>query len=405
MVSEKTSLRKRYPLRTWLSIAGILIGLGVLIPLSRSLYTLFAIQNADFIEYWSAGRLNITGQNPYSLEQMADLQIPIGRKPEWVMLMWNPPWSVILVEPFGILDYPTSRILWYLVETAVMFWITVWLWMIVGGKQRQLWLALGIAFTFGSTLDILKWGQINAFVFLGVVGFVVLVERERDYLAGAMLCMAAIKPHRVYLIGLAVLLWCIQTRRWKVIAGAVLSAGVAIGLAMITNPSLIPQYLRANAEYPPVMWITASVGAILRMNLGPEKFWLQFIAPAVGGLGFLVYWFWKRPAWQWSPTLPMLAAVSAATAAYGWQHDQILLLPLVLQASVWFLRPGKIGIKILMGSLYWVVNLYTIVVVIPQYWFWWVPFWWIGWYIVCLRSFGPRAPGYQAASPEVPVRT
>ena len=55
---------------------------------------LFAV---DFSEYWSASRLTLAGENPYSSEAVMISQQEIGWPYEFPMMMFNPPWAMSLV--------------------------------------------------------------------------------------------------------------------------------------------------------------------------------------------------------------------------------------------------------------------------------------------------------------------
>ena len=59
----------------------------------------------DFVQYWSASRLNRGGGNPYDANQLLVLQRSVGWDEELALMMWNPPWAIPLVTPFGWLPY------------------------------------------------------------------------------------------------------------------------------------------------------------------------------------------------------------------------------------------------------------------------------------------------------------
>jgi hypothetical protein len=69
---------------TCLGWAACLYGLSRLAPV---FLTPRVIEIDDFPEYWSAGRLNLQGKNPYAADLMEALQRPIGRTP--TVMMWN----------------------------------------------------------------------------------------------------------------------------------------------------------------------------------------------------------------------------------------------------------------------------------------------------------------------------
>src|SRR5437773_620254 len=65
----------------------------------------------DFAEYWAAGHLEARGENPYDPERIHELEQQLGRETEAV-LMWNPPWTLPLVLPFGVLPARLAHLLW-----------------------------------------------------------------------------------------------------------------------------------------------------------------------------------------------------------------------------------------------------------------------------------------------------
>lgn len=111
-----------------------LILLGLFLSLALSVLFLLArhrfldpriLYFDDFIEYWAAGRLNLTQGNPYSPEQIEALQVQGGRLEGTHLMMWNPLWTLALVMPFGLLDYATGCMLWLLLSLAILCLVAI----------------------------------------------------------------------------------------------------------------------------------------------------------------------------------------------------------------------------------------------------------------------------------------
>src|SRR5215510_4874662 len=81
----------------------------------------------DFIEYWSASRLLLAGNNPYSTAELSVLQRPFTGS-ETPLIMWNPPWTLSLLLTFGLLDYSASRWLWLILNLGLLLFSARWLW-------------------------------------------------------------------------------------------------------------------------------------------------------------------------------------------------------------------------------------------------------------------------------------
>ncbi|HEX9117521.1 MAG TPA: hypothetical protein VGA61_15735, partial [Anaerolineae bacterium] len=67
----------------------------------------------DFLVYWAAGRLNVTGGNPYAVEQALVVQQvagwPYATTP---FLFGGPPWLLPVMMPFGALPYAPAAGIW-----------------------------------------------------------------------------------------------------------------------------------------------------------------------------------------------------------------------------------------------------------------------------------------------------
>ena len=160
-------------------------------------------------------------------------------------------------------------------------------------------MALTIGFTFAPILDGLKKGQTSALLLLGVVGFLYCIKNRKWWLAGFSLSLLAVKPHVLFLYFLAVALWAIDQKQWKIILGYILAIIATTSIALVINPDVIQQYILAIRTYPPADWATPTIGGFFRLLFGTEKFWLQFIPPLIGIIWLIYYWQRNRITWNW----------------------------------------------------------------------------------------------------------
>ena len=86
----------------------------------------------DFVEYWSASRLLLSGGNPYAPNELLELQRLVGRHSHEPLIMWNPPWTLSLLLPFGFLDFSHGQLFWLLVHVLAMMISTQLLWRVYG---------------------------------------------------------------------------------------------------------------------------------------------------------------------------------------------------------------------------------------------------------------------------------
>jgi len=371
-------------------LVGLLIaGLGVLIPLTSDVFTHPEfLRLDDFVEYWSAGKLTLQRGNPYDPSQMEALQREIGRTQDVPIMMWNPPWTLALVMPFSLLPYQMSRTLWFLAAVSAIFLCADWLWRFYGGSERFRWVSWLVAFTFGPPLHAFKAGQISPFLLLGVVGCLFFIQRKRYGWAGVVLVLASIKPHLVYLIGLAVLCWAIDRRRWAVLICGGFVLLLAMGITLGVNPALLGQYQYAATHYPPEQWATATLGAVLRILFGVELFWLQFIPSILGGVWFAGYWWRHRVTWEWREQMPLIALVSISTSAYGWTFDYTIALLGLLPIAVALSHGGwrvNLAPRIGLLSAYLASDVLALFSSMDQIWLWWMSPFLLCWYLLAQR--------------------
>src|SRR3569623_1604138 len=70
----------------------------------------------DFSAFWAAGRVAAHGDNPYDPVAIRKTQQPTGLQSDVAVMMWNPPWTLALVMPFGMLPFGPAYGIWALVQ-------------------------------------------------------------------------------------------------------------------------------------------------------------------------------------------------------------------------------------------------------------------------------------------------
>src|SRR6266851_3029337 len=184
---------KTSPFRLILVGAGVLLAAVLLVQqMSRLLADRSIMPPDDFVEYWAAGRLNAQGENPYDGAELLPLEKEAGRETfpvdssghEVAVMMWNPPWTLPVVMPIGLLDARVGQLLWLLLNLGVIVFCADWAWRYYQGPATYRWLAWALALTFIPTFMVLRAGQIGPLILLGIVGFLHFERKERYFLAG-----------------------------------------------------------------------------------------------------------------------------------------------------------------------------------------------------------------------------
>jgi hypothetical protein len=367
-----------------------LLAAAMAIWLMTEIYGLHSIQKIgeDFIVYWPSGRLLLTGQDPYSPNMLYALQKYASTLIGAPLHFYNPPWVLPFILPFSFPDYSLCKLIWVLFNTGVLIFCTGWLWHLYflqpsacpetrrrAFLKATIWTVF-VAVTYVPAFTVIMKGQIVPLVLLGVVGFVHFEKRGQYFLAGMSTILIAIKPHIIYLFWFALLLWILDRRRWSVTLGAGLCFSIMIAIPLLYDPDIFNRYfIMLTGQSPALLWYTPTIGTYLRLWLGMERYWLQFVPTGLGLLWFCFYWQRERRTWDWNRQMPMLIIVSLMTTFYGWLNDYILLLPVIAQVAAWIIYSRNtidlswaIWAYVLINALIWAVYIVTAAIFPSEPW-------------------------------------
>jgi Glycosyltransferase family 87 len=328
----------------------------------------------DFVEYWAATRLLLTGNNPYGPQELFELQRSVGWTDSIPLLMWNPPWTLSFILPFGLASFDVAQFLWLLLNIFIVVFCAKQLWLLYGGlptAYRRAWL---VVLTFAPAYLVLILGQIGPLILLGLVGFLHCARDKHWKWAGAFTILVSIKPHLLYLFWIALVLWIIEKRQWQLMIGAMVSGFIAATIPLLFSPSVYADYIQLNrtAKLPtPFDWQTPTMGQAARFFFAPEAVWLQFVPSLIGVFWLLFHWHKSKNQWEWSTQLPILIVASLATTSFAWSFDYIVLLPAIIQAASWLSGHQELSCKTPVIIVYVIImTLYMLVFFLSPNDFW-----------------------------------
>jgi hypothetical protein len=335
----------------------------------------------DLVAFWAAARLMLAGSNPYAPEQIMPIQISAGWSGTGLNMVWEPPWALPLVTPLGWVSYHVAALLWLIANAALVFSCAYLAWCYYGGSQRRWFYPLLLAATFVPALDLLKLGQMSAWVLLGAVGFLFAMRQRHEVLAGLSLGLVALKPHVAFLLCLALLLWTLEGRRWRVILGACLALGSMSGIALLANPPIFAYYVTLMTQLSPTNIMSPNISTLLRIWFGGAHAWVQWLPALAGVVWFVGHWWQRHRAWDWGREVPVLLLVSLLTSPHSWIYDQVLLILPLSQLSATLPQTVARSHVARVAVLYGAVDglalvLYVVLRGVPMQVFWWLgPAW------------------------------
>jgi hypothetical protein len=301
----------------------------------------------DYLEYWASGQLCVAGENPYDPTRLREVQEQTGLHVDMAVMMWNPPWTLALVIPFGLLPVNSGLLLWLAIHLGLVLTSADLLWRSFGGEPRLRWVSWLLAVGFAPTIFLLGSGQITAVPLFGLAGYLAAKRAGRPGLAGMAAALTAVKPHLLALFGLALLLDAVRSRSGRVVVlagGAALAAATLMTMAL--HPPVLTEYLKtvlapSSADHRGLAdWSHPTLGYHLRALVAPRSFAAQVIPLAVAATGLVVVWWRHRRTWSMVAAVPLLTLGSMLAAPYGaWSFDLVLLLVPVLAAAAKLATP------------------------------------------------------------------
>ena len=279
--------------------------------------------HTDFLSFYTGGLLARQG----ALHRLYDpgVQAAIERSvfPKAVLMPFiRPPFYALLLAPLTLLPLVPAFWVWLTAQFAAL--LGCWWWF----ARRFGYDALVFAALYYPTSVGLANGQDPVWMLAIFLAAYALAERQRDLTAGAVLGLAVIKFHLLFLIPVTLAI----TRRRRILAGFCGTAALCTVLSLLLGgPGIAAQYYNLltrrdiqTLDPMPVRMINVRA---LALNIGVDSFWITALL-TVAVIGLLAVAAWRSPLWRW------FSAGCAATllvAPHIYNYDAgILLLPILL---------------------------------------------------------------------------
>src|SRR5438309_6502657 len=62
------------------------------------------LQTNDFVQYWSAGKMLLSGGDPYSPKQVLELERSLGKTGGIPLIPFSPPWALTFMAPLALIE-------------------------------------------------------------------------------------------------------------------------------------------------------------------------------------------------------------------------------------------------------------------------------------------------------------
>jgi hypothetical protein len=343
-----------------------------------------AAGNRDFVEYWASGYLLVHHANPYD----AHLILPLEQAQNFppgvpVLVMGNPPWSLPLMAPLGLLGPKTAELLWIALSLACLIASVRMVWRLHGSPKSSLNV---LGYTFAPALSCLFSGQVTIFVLFGLVLFLRL-QRTRPFLAGASLWLCMLKPHLFLPFGIVLLLWVVLTRSYRILVGTVVALCASTIIAVALDPMMWEHYSQMMRTERIDLRPIPCLSVVLRQILWPHTSAVQFLPIVVGCIWALVYFRRHRSEWNWLEHGSLLMLVSVLLAPYTWLMDQTVLLPALLHGIYATRSRNLVAVLGLASAVVEIGVLLGLSLLHSNFYLWTSPVWLL-WYLLATHIGG-----------------
>lgn len=335
----------------------------------------------DFIQYWAAGKLILQRADPYNLGEVLQIERAAGMEETDPKISVAPPIALELFVPLGFLGAKAGLIVWLLFLLGCLS-VSVFLCRLLFGEPESRLHLLG--YLFPPAITCVQAGQLGIFFLLGFVLFLYL-HRSRPFLAGACLLPWALKPHLFLAFAVVLLLWAIQQRLLRVIAGFFCAFIASCALSVYLDRNAWSQYINL-FQYSRLMEVhLPTLSANLRAFTFPNAVWIEYLPAALASVWAVWYFTTHRQVWQWTEHGMLLLLVSVMCTPYGWITDESVLLPAVLMGvyRATNSRRSLLPIAVIGGVA--LVETLANVSMVSWYYTWTTPAW-LAWYLYATRN-------------------
>jgi hypothetical protein len=202
------------------------------------------LKGTDFLHFYTLGSLTLAhrGADLYNMRAQAELaaqRVPAAAGIRYLPLY--PPQVSILFAPFAQLSYLWALILWLTLSVLIYGLCCGAVWRACPNLRNYKLTVLILALACPAFWHLIAWGQTSALALACFTLAFFALRAQRELLAGLAFGCLFFKPQ----LGLAVAIVFLITLRWKIVAGALLSALAQLSVAWLYyGPAPLREWMR-----------------------------------------------------------------------------------------------------------------------------------------------------------------
>lgn len=295
----------------------------------------------DFIEYWTAFRLFISQSNPYDPALMEQLQRPLGWSEQTPLMMWNPPWLLLIMAPILMLDFPQAATAWLLMNLVLLAAITYFCFDLIGFSslsRLQKILSLPVVLSFFPLYTSFAVGQLGVLLTFSFIGAIWAIIRKKLLIGAICLALWSVKVHLFIPIAVFLFFKSLRNRElWPFFIGAFIALGMLVLGTEYYHPGATYQWRNAFSTSTQAanvvvvkQWVTATLTSGIRLIFADRSnlpSWPMVVVPGTAIITIALSTIRLGSKLGYLEGSFLTALVSTTFGPFGWVFDFTILLP------------------------------------------------------------------------------
>ncbi len=320
------------------------------------------LKGTDFLHFYTLGTLGLhrDGADLYDVRTQAEIatqRVPAAAGIRYLPLY--PPQVSLLFAPLARLSYGWALARWWAI-TALIYGVCCFsIWRVCPNLKMYGGTTLVAALAYPAFMHLVAWGQTSALA-LGCFTLVFFaLRRERQFLAGIALGFLVFKPQ----LALAAAVVFIAAGAWKVLAGALVSASLEMGLGVMyygAGPLRKWAWLliHSGSTWPmlePKPYQTHSLRTFWTMMIPWQNAALVLYGLSACAVLYLAIRSWRSSSLPLSLRYSILLLATVLVAPHLTVYDLVILAPVFLFVADWLNAVPRTRANQLTGTVLYLV--------------------------------------------------